>query len=43
MKEEIVIKSHMLRELNKVEWDGIKEKIALWRNKFEDMELLLKH
>jgi hypothetical protein len=42
LKEEIVIKSHMLRELNKVEWEGIKQKIGVWREKFEDMELLLK-
>ena len=41
MKEEIVIKSHMLRELSKVEWQAIKDKIAVWRQKFEDMETIL--
>lgn len=41
LKEEIVIKSHSLREINKKEWESIKEKVQNWRSKFERMQSIL--
>lgn len=42
MNSTIVIKSHKLRELNKEEWIAIKGKLALWKEKFQRMQQVLK-
>jgi len=40
-KEEIVIKSHMLRELKKKEWQSIQVKIQTWKERFERVKTVL--
>lgn len=40
-KEEIVIKSHMLRELKKKEWQSIQLKIQTWKERFERVKTVL--
>lgn len=39
--QEIVIKSHQLREIKEQEWIQIQKKIRLWREKFEGMQQVL--
>jgi hypothetical protein len=35
MNEEIVIKSHMLRELKEQEWRSIQMKVQAWKERFQ--------
>ncbi len=43
LKEEIVIKSHMLMQLRNDEWKHIQSKISEWRERFETMQAILDH
>lgn len=40
-REEIVIKSHIMREIKAPEWQAIQAKIHLWKEKFEAMRHVL--
>lgn len=39
--QEIVIKSHQLREIKKAEWQCIQNKVRQWRERFELMHTVL--
>ena len=43
MNEEIIIKTHKLRNLSDKEWVQIKDQITEWREKFEIVETILSH
>ena len=43
INEEIVIKSHNVREMSKEQWTIVKAKITAWKEKFERMKLVLDH
>lgn len=40
-KEEIIIKSHIMREIKAPEWAAVQSKIHLWKEKFEAMRHVL--
>jgi translation initiation factor 3 subunit M len=41
--EEIIIKSHIMREIKAPEWKAIQAKIQLWKERFEAMRVVLAH
>lgn len=41
LKEEIVIKNHMSKEIKDKEWESIRGKVTQWREKFERIDQVL--
>lgn len=41
LNEEIVIKSHMLREIKLAEWQAIQQKIRAWKERFQRVQTVI--
>ncbi len=43
LKEEIIIKTHRLRQMNAEEWQKVKAKVVIWKQRFEAIHNVLSH
>lgn len=41
LNEKVIIKTTMVRQVNKAEWLKIKEKIQIWKQRFQTIEKVL--